>query len=224
MFTDTQVRDLKAPLDAAHVMTRQQAGMKLSYIEGWHAIREANRIFGFGNWDRKTELSKLCEPTELDGKFRVSFMAKVTITVRSETNGASVVRDGVGYGSGIAKSIGDALESAIKEAETDAMKRALMTFGNQFGLALYDKKQAEVTDTKSQARALYKEIESFIAQADDPLTLRTGMAENYGWLENEISIGSPIEVIHKTSAAGAKELLKKYSDKMKSMNQKESAA
>jgi hypothetical protein len=29
-------------------------------------------------------------------------------------------------------------ESAIKEAETVAMKRALMTFGNPFGLALYD--------------------------------------------------------------------------------------
>lgn len=32
-----------------------------------------------------------------------------------------------------------------KEAETDAMKRALMTFGNPFGLALYDKRQREVT-------------------------------------------------------------------------------
>ena len=37
-------------------------------------------------------------------------------------------------------------ESAIKEAETDATKRALMTFGNQFGLALYDKEQREVAD------------------------------------------------------------------------------
>jgi hypothetical protein len=41
--------------------------------------------------------------------------------------------------------LGQAHESALKEAETDAMKRALMTFGNPFGLALYDKKQREVT-------------------------------------------------------------------------------
>jgi DNA repair and recombination protein RAD52 len=32
----------------------------------------------------------------------------------------------------------------VKEAETDARKRALMTFGNQFGLALYDKDQTNV--------------------------------------------------------------------------------
>src|SRR3546814_5327148 len=40
--------------------------------------------------------------------------------------------------------VGQAHESAIKESETDAMKRALMTFGNQFGLALYDKTRANV--------------------------------------------------------------------------------
>jgi hypothetical protein len=42
------------------------------------------------------------------------------------------------------EALGEALESAAKEAETDAMKRALMTFGNPFGLALYDKTQANV--------------------------------------------------------------------------------
>jgi hypothetical protein len=55
-----------------------------------------------------------------------------------------VVRDGTGYGSGIDRDLGAAHESAVKEAETDAMKRALMTFGNPFGLALYDKTKANV--------------------------------------------------------------------------------
>ncbi len=40
---------------------------------------------------------------------------------------------------------GQAHESALKEAETDAMKRALMTFGNPFGLALHDKAQRQVS-------------------------------------------------------------------------------
>jgi hypothetical protein len=35
-----------------------------------------------------------------------------------------VVREGTGFGSGFGKDLGDAMESAIKEAETDAMKRA----------------------------------------------------------------------------------------------------
>ena len=39
----------------------------------------------------------------------------------------------------------DAHERALKSAETDATKRALATFGNRFGLALYDKEQAGVT-------------------------------------------------------------------------------
>src|SRR6185295_18588121 len=36
-------------------------------------------------------------------------------------------------------------EMALKGAETDATKRALATFGNPFGLALYDKEHAGVT-------------------------------------------------------------------------------
>jgi hypothetical protein len=57
----------------------------------------------------------------------------------------SLIREGTGAGHGIDTDLGQAHESAIKEAETDAMKRALMTFGNPFGLALYDKQQREVT-------------------------------------------------------------------------------
>ncbi len=52
-----------------------------------------------------------------------------------------ICREGCGSGQGRGKSPGEAHESALKEAETDAMKRALTTFGNPFGLALYDKEQ-----------------------------------------------------------------------------------
>jgi DNA repair and recombination protein RAD52 len=52
--------------------------------------------------------------------------------------------------------LGQAHESAIKEAETDAMKRALMTFGNPFGLALYDKEQANVCDPEDEMVARFK--------------------------------------------------------------------
>ncbi|CAK6700665.1 hypothetical protein IFHNHDMJ_02889 [Synechococcus sp. CBW1107] len=66
------------------------------------------------------------------------------ITV-GEGTGAQLIREGCGAGHGIDTDLGQAHESALKEAETDAMKRALMTFGNPFGLALYDKQQREVT-------------------------------------------------------------------------------
>lgn len=138
-FSPEQTAALSAPLDRAVVATREQAGRSLSYIEAWWAIAEANRIFGFDGWNRETvELRQLGEPREVSGKYRVGYSAKVRITV------GNIIREGCGFGSGIDKDVDQAHESALKEAESDAMKRALMTFGNPFGLALYDKTQASV--------------------------------------------------------------------------------
>ena len=55
-----------------------------------------------------------------------------------------VDREDVGAGHGYDVDCGLAHESAIKEAVTDALKRALRTFGNPFGLALYDKSRENV--------------------------------------------------------------------------------
>lgn len=146
-FNADQISHLSGPLTKDHVKKNPRG---FDYVEGWHAIAEANRIFGFGEWDRLTEeLRQLGEPREVDGKQRVAYFARVRIIVRA--NGAIVTRDGCGYGSGIDKDLGQAHESGIKEAETDAMKRALMTFGNPFGLALYDKAQANVVNAPSAA-------------------------------------------------------------------------
>jgi len=145
-FTPEQQRALEAPLNPAHVASRQQSGQRLSYVEGWHCIAEANRIFGFDAWDRETiDIRCVSErerkigrpPNQRDG-WGVSYVARVRVKVGDR------VREGVGAGHGIDADCGLAHESAIKEAETDAMKRALMTFGNPFGLALYDKTQANV--------------------------------------------------------------------------------
>ena len=53
-LTDTQVRQLRAKLEAKHVKTRKANGADLHYVEGWHVIAEANRIFGYDAWDRRT--------------------------------------------------------------------------------------------------------------------------------------------------------------------------
>src|SRR5262249_21642672 len=55
-----------------------------------------------------------------------------------------ICRDGHGSGMGTGSSPGEAHETAVKEAETDATKRALVTFGNAFGLCLYDREQKQV--------------------------------------------------------------------------------
>lgn len=141
-FTQEQIDALSAKLDKGAVKERTQAGRKLSYIEGWHAIAEANRIFGFDAWTRETlELRMVAERERQVGQgqgFGVTYIAKVRVIVDG------VAREGMGAGHGIDRDLGLAHESAVKEAETDAMKRALMTFGNPFGLALYDKTQENV--------------------------------------------------------------------------------
>jgi hypothetical protein len=58
-FTDAQRKLMAGILTAMIVGTRDQRGTTLSYIEAWHAIAEANRIFGFDGWDRET-LSAEC--------------------------------------------------------------------------------------------------------------------------------------------------------------------
>jgi DNA recombination protein Rad52 len=155
-FTDEIIGQLTAKLKATHVAERQQAGRKLSYIESWHAIAEANRIFGFDRWDRTTiEMREVDArqamlgraPQQYEG-YKVAYVAKVRVEVLAGDH--RIVREGTGFGQGIDRDCGLAHESAAKEAESDAMKRALMTFGNPFGLALYDKKQENVdSDTDS---------------------------------------------------------------------------
>ncbi|MCP9860353.1 MULTISPECIES: RAD52 family DNA repair protein [unclassified Cyanobium] len=154
-LTAEQVAALAAPLSRANVKQRDQGRGKVSYIEGWVAIAEANRIFGFDGWQRETvalqcvsqaerrigrEPSKPSDPPQRDG-WGVTYTARVRVIV------AGIVREGSGAGHGIDVDLGQAHESALKEAETDAMKRALMTFGNPFGLALYDKQQRQVTSS-----------------------------------------------------------------------------
>ena len=140
MDKDFVIRELQKPLDAGVVKQRDQAGRSLSYIESWWAISEANRIFGHLNWRRNTFGVNMvqCEQKGDKGMWYVSYTATCTINVEG------VNRDGTGFGQGIDRDLGKAHESAIKEAESDAMKRALMTFGNPFGLALYDKEQRNV--------------------------------------------------------------------------------
>ena len=185
-FSTEQAEALIQPLDRKHVKSRSGGGNRqLSYIEGWHAIAEANRIFGFGGWTSETlHMECVC----MEGT--ISYIAKVRVTI------GSISREGWGAGHGRGGSVGDKHESAVKEAETDARKRALMTFGNQFGLALYDKEQANVEDgstAKPEPSAEYKRQVATKAEMDkDPLFRWTHriaqLTAATNWAEVEVHI------------------------------------
>lgn len=137
-------RELAKKLDPANVKP-PAPGKYGEYLEAWHVISEANRIFGFFGWSYTLDAVTLTNATkDADQKHHVGYMARVSVTV----DGA--VRGDVGHGQGHGKSEGDAHDSAVKEAVTDALKRALRTFGNPFGLALYDKTKSQVGHTASK--------------------------------------------------------------------------
>lgn len=204
--------ELGKPLVKANVKERKQAGRKLSYVEGWHVIAEANRIFGFGEWTRETlEMRCVAEherqigqpPNQRKG-WGVSYVAKVRVTV------AGVVREGYGTGHGIDADLGLAHESALKEAETDAMKRAMMTFGNPFGLALYDKDQTQVCDASQEP----PKPEPYTP--DQSHTIRDAMilalekcdshAEIFAWREQHLAAFNRLTKEDKLVVAKAKEI------------------
>jgi DNA recombination protein Rad52 len=134
-FSATQVKALRRNLARRHVRSRERNGRELAYIEGWHAISEANRIFGFDGWSRETIECRCVLAREQRGTFLAVYIAKVRITVKAD--GLTIIREGHGTGEGRASTPGEVHDIALKAAETDATKRALATFGRPFGLALY---------------------------------------------------------------------------------------
>jgi hypothetical protein len=155
-FSPEQIAALSAPLDPARICTRKQGRASVPYLKGWAVIEEANAIFGFDGWQRQTIACQCVTQAERSiGEERkpgwgVTYIARVRITVFAGSRGL-LIREGTGAGHGIDVDLGQAHESAIKEAETDAMKRALVTFGARFGLSLYDRNQRPMGGAAPQA-------------------------------------------------------------------------
>ncbi|MBO6538861.1 MAG: RAD52 family DNA repair protein [Rhizobiaceae bacterium] len=134
-FDLKQERKLRAKLRESFVRKRQVGDREFCYLEGWHVITEANRIFGFDGWERETQETR-CVYTKQNGdKYTAAYVAKVRVVVHAGDR--QIVRDGSAAGEATTDSPGRAHEIALKAAETDATKRALVTFGNPFGLSLH---------------------------------------------------------------------------------------
>ena len=133
-FTKEQTAQLNHPSNPKVVSYREKGNIQLAYLESWYVINEANRIFGFDGWSSETIQLDCVQSDE----FCVTYIAKVRVTV------GDVIREGVGagHGKGERVNLGYKHESAVKEAESDARKRALMQFGSQLGLSLYDRSKA----------------------------------------------------------------------------------
>ena len=161
-FTKEQTEQLNQPIDPKVVAFRKQGNMQLAYLESWYVINEANRIFGFDGWSSETIQLDCVQSDE----FCVTYIAKVRVTV------GDVIREGVGagHGKGERVNLGDKHESAVKEAESDARKRAFMQFGSQLGLSLYDRSKAWKNPKKDRSA---EPVENILVLAKDAITKAT---------------------------------------------------
>jgi DNA repair and recombination protein RAD52 len=140
MFSENQTKSLNSPLDSSRIKRRDKANVSLPYLEGFDIIQKANEIFGFGNWSYNIDsLTQVSQETNQKGNLVVCYKALVKVVVYNGDHSIHVSREDVGFGTGISKSVADAHEGGAKESVTDALKRTLRTFGNQFGNSLYNK-------------------------------------------------------------------------------------
>lgn len=142
-------------------------GSILKHIEGHNAIDQANRLFGYGNWGYRTlsimqhvildpcngeaigvtyeaevELQvKGCMPVSDVGQQAVStWNVEDVVMSRRKKREDGTIDDGPiqrWERQNASRTIVDAHEVARKGAATDAVKRALRTFGSQFANGLY---------------------------------------------------------------------------------------
>ncbi len=129
---------LSQPLDPQLISQRKgRGGRMFDYIEGHTAIDQANRIFGFGGWGFELVGDVTLRPIEqTDSRTgEVTSTPAYSAVVRVTVPGAPSRTD-VGF-QPVAEESPEGHETAFKGAVTDALKRALRSFGDRFGNGLY---------------------------------------------------------------------------------------
>jgi DNA repair and recombination protein RAD52 len=141
-YSAREIATLQSRLDKQlgpeFVSTRPGAGGgKVHYLAAEKAINLANQVFGFNGWSSSIQNVQIdfVDENSANGKISLGLSTIVRVTIRDGT-----FHEDIGYGHiENCKGKAAAFEKAKKEAATDAMKRALRTFGNVLGNCLYDK-------------------------------------------------------------------------------------
>jgi recombination DNA repair RAD52 pathway protein len=153
-LTDTQLQALLAAINPNRVSSRRVGNQNLSYVESWDIRAALIRVFGFGGFSIETIEAKVLDIRDdgrqgkypdthatKAGQFKTPYaMAQATVRLTVfgiGPQGQDVVYSASAVGSNDGFTIGDIVGNAIKTAESDALKRAAINLGTQFGLSLY---------------------------------------------------------------------------------------
>ena len=135
MINPRQREILLKGINPKRIAQRNQAGRSLSYLEAWDVKAHLIRIFGFGGWSWNVTTADVAfEDQNEKGQWQVGYKVIGTLLIHSlkcEYTEAAI-------GSASLPQRGEAHDMAIKTAESDALKRAAINLGDQFGLSLYN--------------------------------------------------------------------------------------
>ena len=136
MINKAQHEQLIKGINPTRIAKRQGGGGKsLSYLESWDVKAHLIRIFGFGGWSWNVLKAELAfEEQNERGNWNVGYKVIGRLYIHSlecDYSEAAV-------GSASLSQRGEAHDMAVKTAESDALKRAAINLGDQFGLSLYN--------------------------------------------------------------------------------------
>lgn len=135
MINDRQYDQLMKPLHASRIAKRSGGGGKsLSYLEAWDVKAHLIRIFGFGGFSADVIESTLAYEEQGERNWSVGYKVVLRLTIPS----LEATYTEAAIGSAQLPQRGEAHDMAIKTAESDALKRAAINLGTQFGLSLYN--------------------------------------------------------------------------------------
>lgn len=136
-LTDMQLKQLMTNLHPARIESKQ--GM--SYLAAWDVKATLIRVFGFGGFSSEVTESSILKAEQIAqasnaNKLNWSITAKATVRLTIHQLGAVYTETAIAGSK--QPDFTESADMAIKSAESDALKRAAIFLGTQFGLSLYN--------------------------------------------------------------------------------------
>lgn len=136
-ITPEQLTALTAPLNKARVSEKQ----RMSYLEAWDVKATLIRMFGFGGFSAETMDARILrseQVPQVSNANKMNWEVTAQAVVRLTIHQTGAVYQEYAIAGSKQPDFTESADMAIKSAESDALKRAAIYLGTQFGLSLYN--------------------------------------------------------------------------------------
>ena len=139
-LTDGQLKQLMTDLNPDRVAVKQ----RMSYLEAWDVKATLIRVFGFGGFSSElldSKIIKAVEAPQASNASKMNWEITAQATVRLTIHQTGAIYTETAIAGSKQPDFTESADMAIKSAESDALKRAAIFLGTQFGLSLYNNGQ-----------------------------------------------------------------------------------